>query len=97
MNEQEHGQGENLVVVYRAPNQYIANLVQGLLASEDIPAIIESRQVPWYDGVMTMGEGYWGDVVVPEKYAEQSRQIIDAYEPDFQDEGVEGGNDQPEQ
>ncbi len=67
MSNKEHGQGENLVVVYRAPDQYTANVVKGLLATEDIPVVLESRQVAWLDGVMAMGEGYWGDVVVPKQ------------------------------
>lgn len=82
----EHGQGENLVVVFRAPNEYTANLVHGLLVSEGIPAGIESRMVPWLDGVMTMGEGYWGDVVVPSEYADRSRELIEAYKIDSPEE-----------
>lgn len=79
MNEHK-GQGENTVVVFRAPDEYVANIVRGLLVGEDIPAILESRQVPMYDGVMRMGEGYWGDVVVPEQYADRSRELIEAYQ-----------------
>ena len=82
--ELEHGQGENLIIVYKAPDEVTANVVRGLLTSEDIPAVLESRMIPWMDGVMKMGEGYWGDVVVPEEYVEQSRQIIEAYEADNQ-------------
>lgn len=80
MTKEERGQGENLVVVFRAPDEYVANIVRGLLVSEDIPAILESHQVPMYDGVMKMGEGYWGDVVVPEECAERSRELIKAYQ-----------------
>lgn len=80
MTKEEHGQGENLIVVFRAPDEYVANIVRGLLVSENIPAILESHQVPMYDGVMKMGEGYWGDVVVPEEYAERSRELIKAYQ-----------------
>ena len=82
----ERGQGENLIVVYKAPDEVTANVVQGLLTGEDIPAVLESRMIPWMDGVMKMGEGYWGDVVVPEEYVERSREIIEAYEADTQTE-----------
>jgi len=75
----EQGQGENLVVVLQAPNEYTADLVHGLLVSEGIPSIIESRMVPWMDGIMEAGEGYWGDVVVPEEYADRSTELIQAY------------------
>ncbi len=80
MTKEKHGQGENLVVVFRASDEYVANIVRGLLVSENIPAILESHQVPMYDGVMKMGEGHWGDVVVPEKYVERSLELIKAYQ-----------------
>lgn len=80
MEDEEHGQGENLVVVYRAPDEVTANLIIGLLTSEDIPALAESRMVPWMDGVFKAGEGYWGDVVVPKEYADRSRELIKAYQ-----------------
>lgn len=80
MTEDERGQGEDLVVVFRAPDEVTANIVRGLLVGEDIPAVLESRQVAWLDGVMKMGEGYWGDIVVPEQYAARSKEIIQAYQ-----------------
>ena len=79
MNEGQ-GQGEDLVVVFQAPDEIIANLVHGLLIGEGIPALLQSRQVPWMDGVFKMGEGYWGDVVVPTEYAAKSRELIQAYQ-----------------
>ncbi|MCX8052325.1 MAG: DUF2007 domain-containing protein [Armatimonadetes bacterium] len=80
MTNEIQGQGEDLVVVYRAPDEYVANVIKGLLVGEDIPVVLESRQVPWMDGVMKMGEGYWGDVVVPREYADKAREIIQAYQ-----------------
>lgn len=80
MTDEIHGQGEDLVVVFRAPDEFTANLVNGLLVGEDIPVVLESRQVPWMDGVMKMGEGYWGDVVVPREHADRARKIIEAYQ-----------------
>ena len=79
MTNEEHNPEENTVVVYRAPDEVTANLVRGLLEGEDISVMLESKMVPWMDGVMKMGEGYWGDVVVFEKNAERSRQLIDSY------------------
>ncbi|MCE5322321.1 DUF2007 domain-containing protein [bacterium] len=78
MNAEEHGQGENLVVVFRAPDEMTANIVKGILEGENIPVVLESQMVPMYDGVFKTSVGYWGDVVVPEQYAERSREIIDA-------------------
>lgn len=77
--DKAHGQGENLEVVFRAPNEYTADLVHGLLVSEGIPTLIESRMVPWMNGVMELGEGYWGDIVVPAEYADRSREMITSY------------------
>ena len=78
LNEEYTGE-ENTVAIYRAPDEVTANLVRGLLVGEDIPVMLKSRQVPWMNGVMKMGEGYWGDVVVFEKYADRSRRLIDDY------------------
>ena len=80
MIEQQHGQGENLIVVYRAPNEVSANIILGLLQSEGIPAITESRMVANMDGIFVSGEGLWGNVVVPEIYVSRSRELIEAYE-----------------
>ena len=80
MSDELHGQGKDLVVVFRAPDEFIADIVKGLLVGEDIPVVLESRQVAQMDGVMKMGEGYWGDVVVPRNYAARARELIEAYQ-----------------
>lgn len=80
MEKNEKGQGENLVVVYRAPDEFIANIIKGFLLDDGIPVVLESRMVPWMNGIMKVGEGYWGDVVVPEQFAERSRQLIEHYQ-----------------
>ena len=67
-------------------------MIKNLLVGEDIPVVLESRQVPWLDGVMVLGEGYWGDVVVPEEYADRSRELIKAYM-ESQEDG-DGAGDQ---
>ena len=80
MTDEVLGQGEDLVVVYRAPDEFIADIVKALLAGEDIPVVLESRQVAQMDGVMKMGEGYWGDIVVPREFADRARELIEAYQ-----------------
>lgn len=75
----EQNQSEDLVVVFRAPDEVTANIVRSLLVGEDIPALVQSRMVPWMNGVMKMGEGYWGDVLVPRDKAAASRELIEAY------------------
>jgi len=69
-----------LVTVYRAPTENVANIVKGILESEGIPVMLKSLQIPWYDGIMQMGEGYWGDVLVTEDVADEARNIIKSYE-----------------
>lgn len=80
MDQEERGQGEDLVVIFRAPDEVTATLVVGLLTGEEIPALAQSRMVPWMDGIFKAGEGYWGDVVVPSDYAARSLEMIDAYQ-----------------
>lgn len=80
MDNEQPAQDKDLVVVYRAPDEVIANIIKGLLVGEDIPVILESKMVPWMDGIFKVDVGYWGDVVVPRKYAQRSREIIKAYE-----------------
>lgn len=80
MDNEDRAQGEDLVIVYRAPDEVTANLVQGLLEGEGVPVMLQSGQVPWMDGVMKVDKGYWGDVVVPKEHADRAKQIIAAYE-----------------
>ncbi len=75
----DHGQGEDLIIVYRAADQYEASIIEGLLKGAGIPVVLESKQVPWLDGVMKMGEGYWGDVVVPKEFEEESLKLIEEF------------------
>lgn len=72
----------SLVTVYRAPDEAMANIIKGILESESIPVTVASRQIPWMDGIMTMGEGFYGDLLVPESESERARLIIDAYRPE---------------
>lgn len=81
MNEHE-SEDIRLTAVYRAPNEDIAQIIRALLEGDGIKVALKSAQIPWYDGVMTAGEGYWGDVFVEEHHAERARQIIEAYKPD---------------
>jgi hypothetical protein len=90
MPDEIRGQGEDLVVVFRAPDEFIADIVKGLLVGEGIPVVLESRQVAQMDGVMKMGEGYWGDVVVPRAYAARARELIEAYQTGDQTESEQG-------
>jgi hypothetical protein len=69
-----------LVTVYRAPTENLAYIVKGVLEDEGISVSLRSLQIPWYDGIMRMGEGYWGDILVFEDDAVRAREIIKSYE-----------------
>lgn len=80
MTESSREQSDELVVVYRAPDEYTATLVKNLLEGENISVVLRSHQVAWMDGVMKMGEGYWGDVMVAQEHAEDSVRLIAEYQ-----------------
>jgi len=65
--------------VYKAPDELSAITVHKVLESEGIPSWIQSIQIPWYDGIMKMVEGYWGKVIVFEDQEETARQVIEEY------------------
>ena len=65
--------------VYKAPDELAALTVQKVLEAEGIRAWIQSIQIPWYDGIMKMVEGYWGKVVVFEDEEEAAQRAIEDY------------------
>lgn len=67
---------EETAVVYRAPSEEMATLVAEALECAGISAQVVSQQVPWYDGVLVMGQGFWGDVVVFKKDLALAREVV---------------------
>jgi|GEM_PF-943803 hypothetical protein len=65
--------------VYKAPDEISAITLQKVLESEGIRAWIQSIQVPWYDGIMKMVEGYWGKVMVFEDQEPNARRVMEEY------------------
>lgn len=65
--------------VYKAPDELAAITMQKVLESEGIESWIQSVQVPWYDGIMKMVEGYWGKVVVFEDQEEAAGKVIENF------------------
>jgi Putative prokaryotic signal transducing protein len=65
--------------VYKAPDEISAITLQKVLESEGIRAWIQSIQVPWYDGIMKMVEGYWGKVMVFEDQEADARRVMEEY------------------
>lgn len=67
------------VSILEARDAVTAELAKGVLESEGIPVLVQSFQVPWYDGVMTAAVGAWGRILVPANLAPRAQQILDAY------------------
>ncbi len=84
---------EELVVVYRAQEEYIAEIIRGILEDAGIPVLVKSHMVTMYDGILKPDVGYWGDVLVPSKFAERSRIVIAAYNENNIDDNVSGDNE----
>jgi hypothetical protein len=80
-----------LISVYQASDEVTANLVAGVLEEAGIRTYIKSRQVPWMDGVMVNAEGYWGDVMVPQRERKLCLQLI----MDFQLAILDDEDDEP--
>ncbi len=68
-----------LVVIYTAPSEVAAVMIRGLLECQGIPVMVRSFQIPWYDDIGTIMAGAWGEILVPEKYAQKGRRIIKEY------------------
>ncbi len=67
---------KRLVIVYRAPDEQTALTVKSFLEAEGIKTLVTAQQVPWYDGILAMGQGYWGDISVIEDDAESAARVI---------------------
>jgi hypothetical protein len=68
-----------LISVCKARDEFEAISLRELLFEEGIEAIIQSRQVPMYDGVMTMAVGYWGDLLVREEDFQKAKELIEGF------------------
>jgi len=68
-----------LISVYKAHDEFEAISLRELLLKEGIEAVIQSRQIPMYDGVMTLAIGYWGDLLVKEEDLKEAKDIIDGF------------------
>jgi hypothetical protein len=67
---------EDTTVVFRARSEPEAVRVTDALREAGIEARVVSQQVPWYDGVLVLGQGYWGEIMVFEKDREAAAKII---------------------
>ncbi len=85
----EHS-SEELVAVFVAPDEPTASIVVGLLQSEGIDAMLQPKRTAWAGQASLIGaipsDGVWGDILVFEKDAERSRELIEAYHTEDADE-----------
>ncbi|MCK4414285.1 MAG: hypothetical protein KAY32_12135 [Candidatus Eisenbacteria sp.] len=79
----------DLYPVYAAQDETAAIHVRSLLVSAGIDARIRSAQVPWLDGIMASGLGYWGQVLVPRGEVLAARALLEDLEAQTETKGGE--------
>jgi len=77
--EPRHEEAPDLTSVMEARDSISAAVARGLLEGEGIPVMVQSFQIPWYNGIMTAAAGAWGRVLVPTHLADAARQVLAAY------------------
>lgn len=70
----------NPVVVFAAPDEMTAQIVRSALEAEGIPSAIGEQVTSALAPGLSVGEGFWGEIHVPEFFAEQARAIITGLE-----------------
>jgi len=77
----ENKLSEDLEVVFQAPDQITADLVQSFLVAEGIPSVQKPRKRSnaGAEGRLFGRKYDWGDIAAPPEYANQCREIINAY------------------
>jgi|WetSurMetagenome_2_1015567.scaffolds.fasta_scaffold321392_2 hypothetical protein len=78
-NPTGHPDDDESVVIFHAPDEIVANLIVDALEAEGISAMISSQQIPWYDGIMQVAKGYWGDIRVLRSQEEQARKVVEDF------------------
>ncbi len=71
---------EETAVAFRAASEPEALRVAEALAAAGIDARVVSQQVPWYDGVLVIGQGYWGEIMVFAKDQAAAARVIEDIE-----------------
>lgn len=67
---------EETAPAYRAASEWEAARAAEALEAAAIDYYVAPQQVPWYDGVLVMGQGYWGEIVVFRRDLERARRAI---------------------
>ena len=71
--------GVPTVPVFRAATEIEAQIAREVLEEAGIRYFEASRQIPWYDGIMMIGEGFYGELYVLEKDYERAADLLEEY------------------
>jgi len=79
-----------LAVAASPTDEAEAVMLRDLLRANEVPAVVSSIQMPWYDGLasLSMTEGVWGHVLVREEDAQRARHLLENYAQGGAAEGV---------
>ena len=67
---------EETALAWRAASAEEAYAVAEALERAGLEAMVRDGQVPWFDGVMVFGQGYWGDVFVFKKDLARAETVL---------------------
>jgi hypothetical protein len=65
-------------VVYRAPDEFMGNMIQGLLEEADMEVFLRPYEIPTAFGGLLFSD-HWGDVLVDRSNLESAKAIIEEY------------------
>ena len=65
--------------IYRAMDEAEANIVKEVLLANGISAVVRRNESSMLDGAMVPGQGYWGDVLVPQAEAGHATEVLQSY------------------
>jgi predicted nucleic acid-binding protein len=71
--------GVSTVPVFRAATEMEARIAREVLEEAGIRCFEASRQIPWYDGIMMIGEGFYGELYVLKKDYERAAELLEEY------------------
>lgn len=71
--------GVPTVPVFRAATEIEAQMAREVLEEAGIRYFEASRQIPWYDGIMMIGEGFYGELYVLEKDYKRAADLLEEY------------------
>jgi hypothetical protein len=70
---------EETTLAWRAASAEEAYAVAEALERAGLEAMVRDGQVPWFDGVMVIGQGYWGDVIVFKKDLPRAKAVLERF------------------